>query len=59
MRMGKRRVYGSMRYLEIFEEHSFVFACNSWFGTSTEVIALLEMTKKKREIERQGQQCYD
>jgi hypothetical protein len=39
-------VYGSMRFLDIFEEHSFVSACNSWFRTSAEVIALLEMTKK-------------
>jgi hypothetical protein len=45
MRMG-RGVYGSMRYLEIFEEHIFF---SVWFRTSTEVIALLQMTKKDRE----------
>jgi hypothetical protein len=46
MRTG-RGVYESMRYLEIFEQHSFVSACNSWFRTSTEVIALFGITRKR------------
>jgi hypothetical protein len=49
MRRGRRGVYESMRYLEISEEYSFVSACNSWSRTSTEVIALFEMTQKNIE----------